>query len=205
MLIEERNKIVQENLALIPYCLKLLNVEYNEDYFQQGVLELIRCVENFKEEEGKKFSTYAVTNLKWYLKEYIQRDKVIRPKRIKPRCGKVDKLSIDSLDKEIYCDGKPIMLGDTLINEHATNEFNNLIYDLDSLIFFDWVLENYDLQKDDLNIFLDYNINGWDKKRVLGKKYNISTGELTVILNRTREILQKAYLAYNKIEEEGSS
>ena len=81
MTIEERNKKVEENLKLITYSLNLLKVPWNEDYFQQGVLELIRCVENYDESKGYKFSTYATNCIKLKLKEYIKRDYVIKPKR----------------------------------------------------------------------------------------------------------------------------
>ena len=56
MTLEERNKKVEENLPLVTFSLNKLGVAFDEDYFQQGVLELIRCVDRFDEKKGIKFS-----------------------------------------------------------------------------------------------------------------------------------------------------
>lgn len=193
----KRNKMIEDNLALVSYSLQLLGVDYNEDYFQQGVLELIRCVDNFKEDKGRKFSTYAINNIKWYLKEYIQRDYVIKPKRTKPRAGKVDILSIDSLDRTICSDGKTITLQETLPDNSTTEDMEIMLEEMDLIEFFEYTYRFFYVTKKDLNLFKDFHFNGWNKKE-LGKKYNLTYRQLNKKLEETKKILQQAYLSYNK-------
>lgn len=194
---EKRNKMIEDNLALVTYSLQLLGIEYNEDYFQQGVLELIRCVDNFDEKKGRKFSTYAINNIKWYLKEYIQRDYVIKPKRMKPRTGKVDILFCDSLDRTIDTDGKNITLGETISD--SRNLIKHKMEQLDQEDFFNYALEEFDLTEEEINLFKDFHFNGWDKKRALGKRYGLTPKQLTLKLNDIKLVLQEAYLSYNDI------
>lgn len=193
----QRNKMIEDNLALVSYSLQLLGVDYNEDYFQQGVLELIRCVDNFDENKGRKFSTYAINNIKWYLKEYIQRDCVIRPKRTKPRAGKVDILFVDSLDRTICSEGKEITLEETLSDMLTINEIDNILEQTDIDCFFDYVYKYYYVTKKDINFFKDFHFNGWNKKE-LGNKYNLTYRQLNKKLEEIKKILQEAYLSYNK-------
>lgn len=63
MNIEERNKIVLDNLNLVHFCLKKLNIplyscEY-DDAYQEGCIGLIRAVELYDETIGTAFSSYA--------------------------------------------------------------------------------------------------------------------------------------------------
>lgn len=195
---ERRNKMIEDNLGLIPYCLQLLKVEYNEDYFQQGCLELIRCVDNYKESEGKKFSTYAVNNIKWYLKEYIQRDFVIKPKRIEPKTGKVDFIFCDSLDRTISQEGKQITLLEALPDNLSENQIKEIEEVLYQEKFFQYAKENFSLTEQDINLFKDFHFNGYTKKRDIVKKYNIPTKKINSKLEEIKSILQQAYLSYNK-------
>ena len=58
----ERENTVQQNLGLVHACAKRFKgrgIEY-DDLFQAGCLGLVKAVDNFDEERGFKFSTYAV-------------------------------------------------------------------------------------------------------------------------------------------------
>ena len=58
----DRNRAVQENLGLVHSCAKHFRgrgIEY-EDLFQAGCLGLVKAIDNFDENRGVKFSTYAV-------------------------------------------------------------------------------------------------------------------------------------------------
>lgn len=58
----EREITVQQNLGLVHSCAKRFKgrgIEY-DDLFQAGCLGLVKAVDNFDEERGFKFSTYAV-------------------------------------------------------------------------------------------------------------------------------------------------
>lgn len=189
MTLEERNKKVEENLPLVTFSLNKLGVAFDEDYFQQGVLELIRCVDRFDEKKGIKFSTYAVKNIKLFLKEYIARDKVLRPKRTGIK-GRVYAPPCDSFEKVVYNNGKAeeITLGDMLADDFQI-ENNTIMLDISILVSKKLISER------DVNIFLDFHINK-ETKRSIGQKYGLSQRQITTILEKTKNDLQK-HLSYN--------
>ena len=119
MSIEERNKRVEENLKLVSHSLALLKVPWNEDYFQQGVIELIRCAENYNEKKGYKFSTYATKCITLKLKDYIKRDYVIKPKLTDMKKGNVYAPPVISLNTIVHeqADNRPLSLQDVLADE----------------------------------------------------------------------------------------
>nr|CAI9751042.1 RNA polymerase sigma factor [Caudoviricetes sp.] len=189
MTLEERNKKVEENLPLVTFSLNKLGVAFDEDYFQQGVLELIRCVDKFDEKKGIKFSTYAVKNIKLFLKEYIARDKVLRPKRTGIK-GRVYAPPCDSFEKIVYNNGKAeeITLGDMIADDFQI-ENNTIMLDISILVSKKLISER------DVNIFLDFHINK-ETKRSIGQKYGLSQRQITTILEKTKNDLQK-HLSYN--------
>lgn len=189
MTLEERNKKVEENLPLVTFSLNKLGVAFDEDYFQQGVLELIRCVDRFDEKKGIKFSTYAVKNIKLFLKEYIARDKVLRPKRTGIK-GRVYAPPCDSFEKVVYSNSKAeeITLGDMIADEFQI-ENNTIMLDISILVSKKLISER------DVNIFLDFHINK-ETKRSIGQKYGLSQRQITTILEKTKNDLQK-HLSYN--------
>ena len=184
MTLEERNKKVEENLPLVTFSLQKLGVSFDEDYFQQGVLELIRCVDRFDDTKGIKFSTYAVKNIKLYLKEYISRDKILRPKRTGVK-GRVYAPPCESFEKVVYNNGnaEEITLGDTIADDFEI-ENNTLMLDISMLIQRDLI------SKRDVNIFLDFHINK-ETKRNIGNKYNLSQRQVTSVLEKTKAELQR--------------
>ena len=186
---EERNKKVEENLGLITFCLNKLGVGYNEDYFQQGVLELIRCVENYDTNKKKEFSTYAINNIKWYLKEYIIRDRTIKPKRC-GQSGRVKGPQCDSLNKVVYNNGTDgeITLEDTIIG-------NNFLDDLEIKMELELAVEKELISQKEIDIVMDIKVYKI-RKRELTKKYELTLRQLNYTCDQAIKKL-KDILSYN--------
>lgn len=185
---EEREVMIVENMPLVGYALNLLEydkIKY-DDYFQQGCLQLIRCVDNFKPESGKKFSTYAVKNIKWFLKEYIQRDLVVKPPVI-GTTGRVRKVEIDSFEKIIYNDGeRPIRLEDVLCLENGMEEESDIEFCLKEL------LNKKDITLEEYEIFIERIIEERGV-RTVASAHNITMKEVKHIVKNTIELLKVKY------------
>lgn len=185
---EEREVMIVENMPLVGYALNLLEYDKSkyDDYFQQGCLQLIRCVDNFKPESGKKFSTYAVKNIKWFLKEYIQRDLVIKPPVI-GTTGRVRKVEIDSFEKIIYNDGeRPIRLEDVLCLENGMEEESDIEFCLKEL------LNKEDITLEEYEIFIERIIEERGV-RTVASAHNITMKEVKHIVKNTIELLKVKY------------
>ena len=185
---EERDVMIVENMPLVGYALNLLEYDKSkyDDYFQQGCLQLIRCVDNFKPESGKKFSTYAVKNIKWFLKEYIQRDLVVRPPVI-GTTGRVRKVEIDSFEKVIYNDGeRPIRLEDVLYLENSMEEESDIEFCLKEL------LNKEDITLEEYEIFIERIIEERGA-RTVASSHNITMKEVKHIVKNTIELLKVKY------------
>ena len=185
---EEREVMIVENMPLVGYALNLLEYDKSkyDDYFQQGCLQLIRCVDNFKPESGKKFSTYAVKNIKWFLKEYIQRDLVVKPPVI-GTTGRVRKVEIDSFEKVIYNDGeRPIRLEDVLYLENSMEEESDIEFCLKEL------LNKEDITLEEYEIFIERIIEERGV-RTVASAHNITMKEVKHIVKNTIELLKVKY------------
>lgn len=185
---EERDVMIVENMPLVGYALNLLEYDKSkyDDYFQQGCLQLIRCVDNFKPESGKKFSTYAVKNIKWFLKEYIQRDLVVKPPVI-GTTGRVRKVEIDSFEKVIYNDGeRPIRLEDVLCLENSMEEESDIEFCLKEL------LNKEDITLEEYEIFIERIIEERGA-RTVASAHNITMKEVKRIVKNTIELLKVKY------------
>ena len=185
---EERDVMIVENMPLVGYALNLLEYDKSkyDDYFQQGCLQLIRCVDNFKPESGKKFSTYAVKNIKWFLKEYIQRDLVVKPPVI-GTTGRVRKVEIDSFEKVIYNDGeRPIRLEDVLCSENSMEEESDIEFCLKEL------LNKEDITLEEYEIFIERIIEERGA-RTVASAHNITMKEVKRIVKNTIELLKVKY------------
>ena len=185
---EEREVMILENMPLVGYALNLLEYDKSkyDDYFQQGCLQLIRCVDNFKPESGKKFSTYAVKNIKWFLKEYIQRDLVVKPPVI-GTTGRVRKVEIDSFEKVIYNDGeRPIRLEDVLCLENGMEEESDIEFCLKEL------LNKEDITLEEYEIFIERIIEERGV-RTVASAHNITMKEVKHIVKNTIELLKVKY------------
>lgn len=185
---EEREVMIVENMPLVGYALNLLEYDKSkyDDYFQQGCLQLIRCVDNFKPESGKKFSTYAVKNIKWFLKEYIQRDLIVKPPVI-GTTGRVRKVEIDSFEKVIYNDGeRPIRLEDVLYLENSMEEESDIEFCLKEL------LNKEDITLEEYEIFIERIIEERGV-RTVASAHNITMKEVKHIVKNTIELLKVKY------------
>ena len=187
--LQERNKKVEENLKLVSHSLNLLKVPWNEDYFQQGVLELIRCVENYDESKGYKFSTYAIKCITLKLKDYIKRDFIIKPKLTDLKKGKVYAPPVISLNQVVYNrpDDKPIILEDTLPYDMRWEDID-LKLDLKTILE-DMVFDEI-ISEEELQLFIDAEINGYSV-RDLSRMHNKSVKQIKQQIKRIRETLQK--------------
>jgi RNA polymerase sigma factor (sigma-70 family) len=108
--VEERNRLVQANLPLVPWTVHRFFPTRDEDTFQDrvqaGRLGLIRAAELFDEGRGCTFSTYAV---RW-VRQAIQRDREFHsgaPLIRVPRCAQRDGVQVPqvrSLDEPVRDD-----------------------------------------------------------------------------------------------------
>lgn len=193
MTLEERNQLVEDNLKLISYSLNLLKVQWNEDYFQQGVLELIRCAENYDETKGYKFSTYATKCISLKLKDYIKRDFVIKPKLTGEGGGKVygpPTIPFNAIMHENPGD-KPILLEDILAAD-INWDFIDLRIELDNLI------QKGILTKEELQLFIDCTVNKYPY-RYLTNKYQMKKNMINSEICRIKSLL-KDNISYNYYE-----
>lgn len=55
------DEIVVENLNLVYFIMKNLNLDFDEDVFQVGSLGLVKAARTYNDKKGIKFSTYAST------------------------------------------------------------------------------------------------------------------------------------------------
>ncbi len=184
---EERQKMIEDNMPLVGYALNLLEYDKSnyQDYFQQGCLQLIRCVDNYKPESGRKFSTYAVKNIKWFLKDFIQRDKVVKPPTI-GITGRVRRVSIDSLDRVISADGeKEITLGDVIPDE-GEKEISDIELCLHNLE------EEEIINEVEKQIFINrivYN----EAFRNLKDEYGVTVNQAKKIISKVSDLLREEY------------
>lgn len=185
---EEREVMIIENMPLVGYALNLLEYDKSkyDDYFQQGCLQLIRCVDNFKPESGKKFSTYAVKNIKWFLKEYIQRDLVIKPPVI-GTTGRVRDVKIESFEKVVYNEGeRPIRLEDVLYLDSGIEDESDIEYCLKEL------LNKEDITLQEYEIFIERIIEERGV-RTVASAHNITMKEVKSIVKNIIELLKIKY------------
>lgn len=79
---EELSKLITDNENLIYRITHYFNNYLNkDDLFQVGCIGLIKAYQNYKEEFGTKFSTYAYPYILGEIKKYIREDKGIKVSR----------------------------------------------------------------------------------------------------------------------------
>lgn len=119
--LEYREKIIINYMDLVPYIvIRKLNLEYDDDYIEEGYIGLIKAVDTFDCEKNIKFISYASICIQNQIKMFLR--KINRHKNI---C---------SLDETIieYDNGETITIEDTLydedydiLNEYLLLETNN--------------------------------------------------------------------------------
>ena len=68
---ELRDRFIEENLGLVRSTIKMMgHSTYNEDYFQEGCIGLIKAVDSYDLNYGVEFSTYAVHAIKGAISMY---------------------------------------------------------------------------------------------------------------------------------------
>lgn len=81
----DRKELFMENMNLVPYILKGMNLLHHknyEDYMQEGYLALWRVCLNFDESRGYALSTYAIPVIKGSIRRYrYEKDYMIRISR----------------------------------------------------------------------------------------------------------------------------
>ena len=63
MLSKEQQKLVEDNIKLVSFVIKLHDVEFNQDLYQQGCLGLCKAAKTFDPSKGFTFSTYATKGI----------------------------------------------------------------------------------------------------------------------------------------------
>lgn len=100
-----KENLILDNINLIYYVLKQLNLyEKCDDYFDVGMIGLVKAANTYDENSGYAFSTYAYTVIMHEIHYYIRKE----------NCAKRQHSDI-SLSKVVYDDGKKVMtLGDII-------------------------------------------------------------------------------------------
>lgn len=99
---ENRDKIIEDNLNLVHYCLRnMIRVpsEQYEDCFQEGCIGLCKAAERFDESLGNKFSTYAIPLIIGYIRIYLRGNHHVKiPRSLLDLNYKIERLREDGLD-----------------------------------------------------------------------------------------------------------
>ena len=96
---------IEENLGLVHSCARRFTgrgVDY-EDLVQAGCVGLIKAVDNFDDERGFSFSTYAVPVILGEIKRIFRDDGTVKVSRIiKDRGRKISYIKEEFSRREIY-------------------------------------------------------------------------------------------------------
>lgn len=101
MLDKGKEQLVIDNIDLVYYTLNKMNMGCNEDLVSEGLLALVAAANKFDVSKGLKFSTYAVSYIRGYVKTYLNTNaKIVKPKRVN---GKY----LESVTTSLDCDDMP--------------------------------------------------------------------------------------------------
>ena len=179
-------KLVTDNVNLIYYILGKLNLYHKRDeYFDIGMIGLVKAAKNFEPDKNYLFSTYAGSCIYKELLRYIRGEKSLK--------RKVNNNAI-SLNKIIYDNGEnTISLEDTLISDFnieeeilKKEEIEDLHIALSKLKLLELKVLEY-----------TFGLNGAEEltQQELSKKYNLSQAQISRIKNKAikklREELKK--------------
>jgi len=104
MLTDTQKQLVEENMGLVSFVAKMLGI-YDKDVLQEGYMALMKCVQNYKENLGFQFSTYAISNIKWVMLKANKEEKeglIKQPRRNKKRTNYIPIEENDFVDISSY-------------------------------------------------------------------------------------------------------
>jgi RNA polymerase sporulation-specific sigma factor len=174
-----RNILIERNLRLVSHVAKKYNYGESEDLISIGIIGLIKAIETFKPEMGKRISSYAARCIDNEILMYIRANKKRR--------------NDTSIDEKINTEneGHDITLGDLLYNKD---------YDIDDQVNFRFELKRmYETikhclqQREKLIVALRYGlINGCEKtQREIASLLGISRSYVSRIEKRALEKMNK--------------
>lgn len=67
MLSAEQQKLINDSLWIVNTVLKKFNLQRDEDMRQEAIVYLCSCVERFDQNRNVKWSTYAYSNIYWFI------------------------------------------------------------------------------------------------------------------------------------------
>lgn len=77
-----RNKLMEHNYRLVVYIVNKLKIQDPQlamDLIQEGNIYLQKAIDNFKVELGNRFFTYAIKDINYRLKLYIDKSNILLP------------------------------------------------------------------------------------------------------------------------------
>ena len=74
--------LIENNMDLVYYTLRKMNVTIEDDVVSEGMLALVRAAKNFDDTKGIQFSTFAISYIKGCVKTYLNfKVPLIKPSR----------------------------------------------------------------------------------------------------------------------------
>ncbi len=172
-----RDEIILNNLSLVYFVLKKLNIKINsndyEDLTNEGVIGLINAVDTFKEDKNVSFSTYAYTCIRNQILHTLKKSKLI----------------CISLSTEI---GEGITIED-IIESNKPDILEKIILD-EQLNYLKYLLDNV-LNKEDGYLIKNLYGIGCNKKTqvVLAEELGCKQGNVSKCQNKLEKKLRMCY------------
>lgn len=178
---EEREQLIIENEKLVYMVIKKLKI-YNqlEDYYDVGILGLIKAADTYDKTKGYAFSTYAVKCIENEIKQEIRRTNQCKNK------ANLNCVSLNVIIKEEY---KSIELGDLIPSDI---DIEQELIDKNNIFMLNNALKKLS-DKEQLIINICYGLNGFNKctQRQIEKKLKISQAQISRIKNKAINKLKK--------------
>lgn len=184
-----RDDLILDNVNLIYYVLKKMNLYKNADeYYDIGMIGLIKAADTFNESKGYTFSTYGISCIRSELLGYLRRQNSSKRKA---------NYNTVSLEMSVYKenDGKEITLLDTLPSNDNVEEEIIVNEEKELLIEALSILDDKEL----LVISYMFGINGYDeiKQKDIATILNMKQGSVSRIGKRAINKM-KYYLKVNR-------
>lgn len=176
---EYREKLIAHNLRLVTYIVyedfDLLNLE-KEDMFSQGVIGLIKAIDNFDEKKGYSFATFATICIRNEILMYFRKEK-----------KRLSNLSIHDLvyDKE----GKEVDYNEFLADDNL--EFEDSVADHDIFLALCKKIEK--LNERDREIIKSYFGIGREKlnQKTISENLGLSQSYISRIINQCLSVMRE--------------